>query len=294
MKIGVLTNNPQSYSSKRLIEVGAARHHQMQMIHLSFCYLNISAKTPEIHYRNNETFQGIEAIIPRISSQHTFYGTAVLRQFEMMGVYTPNSAISTTWSQDKLRAFQILARKKLPMPITGYADSPQESEKLIEMVGDAPLIVRLLEGTEGKGTVFAETHQAAISVINAFKQLKANILVQEYIQEGSGVDIRCIVVGNKVIAAVQRSTNESSIRSHKIYSKNLTPIKITKDEKKMAVKAAKALKLNLASVDLIRSNRGPLILDVNPSPSIEQIEKATNLDLATKIIQFIEEARGTL
>lgn len=289
MKIGVLTNNPQAYSSKRIIEVGASRQHQMQMIHLSFCYLNISARIPEIYYRDGETFQNLDAIIPRISSQNSFYGTAVLRQFEMMGVYTPNSAISTTWSQDKLRAFQILARKKLPMPITGFADSPQESEKLIDMVKDAPLIVRLLEGTEGRGTVYAETHQAAVSVINAFKQLKANILVQEYIQEANGKDIRCIVVGNKVVASVERTTNETAVRNHKVYSKNLTPIKITPDEKKIAVKAAKALKLNLASVDLIRSNRGALILDINSSPNIEQIEKTTNLDIATKIIEFIEE-----
>lgn len=291
MKIAVLAYNPHVDSHRRLTAVANERGHELCFIHLSYCYMNISSTAPIVYYRDNETFEGLDAIIPRISPMRTFYGTALLRQFEIMGVYTLNSSLSITWSRDKLRAFQLLARKQIPLPITGIADSPEESEKLIDVVGGAPLIVRLLEGTQGRGTIFAETHQAAISVINAFKQLKSNILVQEFIKEASGTDIRCVVVGNKVIAAIQRSTLALNTQSspHRYPTLFTTPIKITAEEKKMAIQAAEALKLNLATVDLIRSNRGPLVLDIDCSPNIALLEKTTQADIAGPIIQFIEE-----
>jgi ribosomal protein S6--L-glutamate ligase len=206
-----------------------------------------------------------------------------------MGIYALNSSLSITWTRDKLRALQLLARKNLPLPITGFADSPEETEKLIDTVGGAPLIIRLLEGTEGRGTIFAETHQAAVSVINAFKQLKTNILVQECIQEAMGNDIRCIVVGNKVIAAIKRSFHETGPHAARHTTKSTTLIEITAAEKKMAIHAAKAMKLNLACVDLIRSNRGPLVLDIDCSPSIEMLEKITKIDIIDPIIQFLTE-----
>jgi ribosomal protein S6--L-glutamate ligase len=289
MKIGVLTHNPNVYSHRRLGEVSALHGHEIRFIHISHCYMNISSTAPTINYRGSETFEDLDVIIPRIHPIHTFYGTAVLRQFEMMGVYTLNSSIAITWSRDKLRAFQLLTRKNLSLPITGFADSPQESEKLIDIVGGAPLIIRLLEGTEGRGTIFAETQQAALSVIDAFKQLKTNILVQEFIKEANGTHIRCLVIGNKVITAVQRSSLETGLRSSRHPASMTTPIKISNAEKKIAIQAAKALKLNFATIDLIRSNRGPLVLDVECSPSIEMLEKITQADIATEVIQFIEE-----
>ncbi len=232
MRIAVLSHSPNAYTVRHFSDAAKQRGHEIVFIHTSYCYMNISSTAPAIYYRNNETFENLDAIIPRISPKHTFYGTSVLRQFELIGVYTLNSSVAITWSRDKLRALQILAKKQLPLPITGFADSPEETEKLIDVVGGAPLIVRLLEGTEGRGTVFAETHQAAVSVLNAFKQLKTNILVQEYIQEAGGVDIRCIVVGNKVVTAVQRnSLGSGSIIDHHS-NLHTTPVKITSEEKK--------------------------------------------------------------
>lgn len=291
MKIAILTHNPSSYSHKRLASVGLTRGHDMQMISTSYCYMKISATEPKVYYKQNTQFEDLKVIIPRISPKHTFYATAILRQFEMRGVYTPNSAVAITWSRDKLRLLQILAKKKLPLPITGVADSPQASEKLIDVIGGPPLIVKLLEGTEGKGTIFAETQQAALSVINAFKQLKANILVQQFIEEANGKDIRCLVIGKQVVAAIERTAIEPDITGH--YSKRAAPdrarpIKMTLQEKKIAIKVAKALKLNIVSVDMIRSKRGPLILDVNPSPSFETIEQVCQIDIASAILQFIE------
>jgi ribosomal protein S6--L-glutamate ligase len=289
MKIAVLTHNPNALSNKRFTEAAHKYGHDISFIPISDCYMNISSIKPTVYYRNHESFQNLDAIIPRINQTHSFYGTAVLRQFELMGIYTLNSSLSITWTRDKLRALQLLARKNLPLPITGFADSPEETEKLIDIVGGAPLIIRLLEGTEGRGTIFAETHQAAVSVINAFKQLKTNILVQECIQEAMGNDIRCVVVGNKVIAAIQRTIHETGPHSARHTTKSTTPVEITTAEKKMAVQAAKAMKLNLACVDLIRSKRGPLVLDIDCSPSIEMLEKITKVDIIDPIIQFLME-----
>jgi ribosomal protein S6--L-glutamate ligase len=285
LKIGILTHN--LHSHQRFLQIGTERGHEMRIIHLSYCYMNISTTHPEIHYRSNKTFDDLDVIIPRISPTHTFYGTAILRQFERRGVFTLNNALSIIWSRDKLRALQHLARKKLPLPITGVADSPAESEKLIELVGGAPLIVRILEGTEGKGTIFAETHQAAVSVINAFKHLKSNILVQEYIKEASGRDIRCIVLGNKVIGSVIRNIDPGCNKNERNLIQPL-PVKLSAAEKKVALLAAKALKLNFACVDLIRSDRGPLVLDIDASPNIELLEKRTHIDIVTPILKYLE------
>jgi ribosomal protein S6--L-glutamate ligase len=290
MKIALLTHLPHSYNYRRFMEAGTARGHEMRFIPLANCYMNISSTSPEVYYKSGDTCKGLDAVIPYFSLKHNFYGTAVLRQLEMMGVYTLNSSLAITWSRDKLRAMQLLARKHLPLPITGFADSPEESEKLIDVVGGAPLIVRLLDGLEGRGTVFAETHQAALSVINAFKQLKTNILVQEYIKEAEGIDIRCLIVGNKVITAIQREIASSHFhlsRQHRTVESKL--VKITVAERKIVVETAKAMKLNLGCIDLIRSKRGPLILDIDPSPNIESLEKATKIDICASIIQFIEE-----
>jgi len=291
MKIGILTHGTNDFSRRRFRDAALKRQHEIVFIHTSYCYMNISSTSPAIYYRNNESFHDIAAIIPRLTPSNTFYGTAVLRQFEMMGVYSLNSALSITWSRDKLRAMQLLARKNLPLPITGFADSPEETEKLIDVVKGAPLIIRLSEGTEGRGTIFAETPQAAISVINAFKQLKANILVQECIQEAEGIDLRAIVVGNQVIAAFQRKRVESGGRSRASIS--LSSVELSVQEKKIVVRAAKALKLNFATVDVIRSHRGPLILDVDCSPKIEMLEKLTDVDIMDAILKFIEETIKT-
>lgn len=289
MKIAVLSHNSNAYSNRRFTEAAENRGHEIQFIHISNCYMNISDSAPTVYYRNAETLDTVDAIIPRIQAAHSFYGTAVLRQFELMGVYALNSALAITWTRDKLRALQLLARKKLPLPVTGFADSPEETEKLIHLVGGAPLIIRLLEGTKGQGTIFAETHLAALSVINAFKQLKTNILVQEFIQEAQSADIRCIVLGNQVIAAVRRSALELGSELPHYKHLSTTPVQLSVAEQKIAIKAAKAMKLNLASVDLIRSNRGPLVLDIDCTPSIEMLEKITQCDITDHIIQFLEE-----
>jgi ribosomal protein S6--L-glutamate ligase len=289
MKIAVLSHNFNAYSNRRFTEAARERGHQMQFIYISNCYMNITDTPPKIYYRGAETLDNIDAIIPRIQPAHSFYGTAVLRQFELIGVYALNSALAITWTRDKFRTLQLLARKKVPLPITGFADSPEETEKLIQLVGGAPLIIRVLEGSKGQGTIFAETHVAAVSVINAFKQLKTNILVQECIQEANSTDIRCIVLGTQVIAAMHRSVFESDTGFP--HHKNLSsaPIQITKAEEKIAIRAAKAMKLHLASVDLIRSHRGPLVLDIDSAPSIEMLEKITQCDITSRIIEFLEK-----
>lgn len=291
MNIALLTHNIHSLSHKRIVEVGSARGHKISIINISYCYMNISATEPAIYYRSNERFDDLDAIIPRISREHTYYGTALLRQFERLNIFTVNSALSIIWARDKIRALQHLAKYQIPMPLIGIADSPEESEELIKLVGDVPLIVRLLEGTEGKGSIIAETHPAAVSVINAFKQLKNNILVQEYIKEAKGHSIRIVVVGNKVIGAALRKT-ALSIKEKRKFSE-LDPINITPEENKLALRATKVMKLNLAYVDILRSNRGPLVLDIEASPNIESLEKTTKIDITTPVFEFIESRLKT-
>ena len=288
MKIAILSRNPKLHSTRRLKEAAEARGHEVHVLDVLRCYMNIVSNRPSIHYRG-EKLEGFEAVIPRIGASVTFYGAAVLRQFEMMGVYPLNESVAITRSRDKLRSLQLLARKGIGLPVTGFAHSPDDIQDLMHMVGGAPLVIKLLEGTQGIGVVLAETSKAAESVIEAFMGLKANILAQEFIQEAGGSDIRCLVVGDKVVAAMKRQGKEGEFRSnlHRGGSANL--IRITPEERSTAVRAASIMGLNVAGVDLLRSNHGPVVMEVNSSPGLEGIENATDKDIAGMIIQFIEK-----
>jgi ribosomal protein S6--L-glutamate ligase len=289
MKIVIVARNHSLYSHIRLKEAGEARGHNVRMLDPLHCYMNICASKPEMHYKKGELITGVDAVIPRIGASITFYGTAVVRQFEMMGVYTLNKSLSIARARDKLRSLQHLSRKGINMPTTGFAHSTSNTQDLIDMVGGAPLIIKLLEGTQGKGVVLAETNQAAESVINAFRNLNANILVQEFIKEANGNDIRCFVIGDKVVAAMQRQAKAGEFRSNIHLGGKGMPIKITPAERAIAVRATKILGLNVAGVDIIRSNRGAMVLEVNSSPGLEGIEETTGIDIASKIIEFIEK-----
>lgn len=253
MRIGILARNHNAYSHQRLKEAGLERGHEMIMIDTLQCYIDISADTSCIHYRGNDEISNIDAIIPRIGSSITFYGTAIVRQFETMGVYTLNSALAISRSRDKLRTLQTLAKKGIHMPVTGFARSHADTKDLIKIVGGAPLIIKLLQGTQGKGVVIAETNKAAESVINAFNCVNADILVQEFIEEAAGADIRCFVVGDKVIASMKREAKEGEFRSNIHCGGIGSSVKITSEERAIAVKASKVLGLNVAGVDIIRS-----------------------------------------
>ena len=289
MHIAILARSHNAYSHKRLMEAGEQLGHTMRLIDPTQCFMNISSDKPEVHYRGGEVIKKLDAIIPRIGASQTFYGTAVVRQFEMMDVYSLNSSLAINRSRDKLRSLQLLIRKKIPMPTTGFTNSCEDTEDLINMVGGVPLIIKLLEGTQGKGVVLAETKAAARSVISAFKQMKANILVQEYIKEAKGTDLRCFVIGNKVVAAMQRIADSEDFRANLHQGGRAEPVELTEEETNMAIEASKAMGLRVSGVDLLRSARGPLVLEVNSSPGLEGIEKATGLDIAKKIIQYIEE-----
>lgn len=290
----LLANNPELYSNQRIIEAARHRGHKIRFVRIRECYMNISALDPQVYYRGGEMLANVDAVIPRIRPSMTFYGCSVVRQFQSMGVYCLNDAVSIARSRDKLRCLQILARKKLGMPVTGFAHSPENTQELIRMVDGAPLIVKLLEGAQGRGVVLAETNKAAESVINAFKSLEANILVQEFVKEAGGKDIRCFVINGKVVAAIQRTAAPGEFRANIHLGGTAEAIKITANERKMAVKAAKILGLKVAGVDILRSATGPKILEVNSSPGLEGVESATGKDIASLMIQCIEEeiARG--
>ncbi len=289
MRIAILSRNAKLYSTRRLVEAAINRGHEVRVLDHLRCYMNISSSKPTLHYRG-EDLPHYDAVIPRIGSSVTFYGTAVLRQLEMMGVYPVNESVAVTRSRDKLRSLQLLSRKGIGMPITGFANSPDDIQDLIKMVGGAPLVIKLLEGTQGIGVVLAETKKAAESVIEAFLGLNANIMVQEFIKEAGGADIRCFVVGGKVVAAMKRQGAEGEFRSNLHRGGSATLVKLTPDERKTAVKAAQIMGLNVAGVDILRSNRGPVVMEVNSSPGLEGIEKATGKDVASMIIQFIEKS----
>jgi len=288
MKIAILSRNPRLYSTRRLIEAGEARGHEMVVLDTLHCYMNINSTEPSIHYQG-DALTGFDAVIPRIGASITFYGTAVLRQFEMMGVYPLNESVAISRSRDKLRSMQLMSRKGIGMPITGFAHSPDDIPDLIQMVGGAPLVIKLLEGTQGIGVVLAETRKAAESVIEAFMGLKANIMVQEFIKEAGGADIRCFVVGDRVVAAMKRQAAEGEFRSNLHRGGTAQLIRITPEERSTAVRAARTMGLNVAGVDILRSNHGPVVMEVNSSPGIQGIEEATNTDVASKIIMFIEK-----
>ncbi len=287
MKIAILSRNRKLYSTRRLVESAESRGHKVLVIDPLRCYMNISSHRPTIHLKGKE-IEGVDAVIPRIGASITFYGTAVLRQFEMMGVFPVNESVAISRSRDKLRSLQLLSRKGVGLPVTGFAHSPDDVNDLLESVGGAPLVIKLLEGTQGIGVVLAETRKAAESVIEAFMGLKANILVQEFIKEAGGADIRCLVVGGKVVGAMKRQGAEGDFRSNLHRGGSAATIKITPEERSTAVRAAKAMGLNVAGVDLLRSNHGPVIMEVNSSPGLEGIENATGLDIAGKMIEFLE------
>ncbi|MCG7865507.1 MAG: 30S ribosomal protein S6--L-glutamate ligase [Candidatus Thiodiazotropha taylori] len=288
MKIAILSRNPKLYSTRRLVEAGEQRGHEVKIINTLRCYMNTTSAKPEVHYNGN-ALEGYDAVIPRIGASVTFYGTAVLRQFEMMGVFPANESVAITRARDKLRSLQLLSRDGVGMPITGYANSPDDIQDLIKMVGGAPLVIKLLEGTQGIGVVLAETKKAAESVIEAFMGLKANIMIQEFIKEAGGSDIRCFVIGGKVVAAMKRQAPEGEFRSNLHRGGTAEIVKLTPKERATAVKAAKVMGLNVSGVDILRSERGPLVMEVNSSPGLEGIESATGKDVAGLIIEFLEK-----
>ncbi|WP_319381131.1 30S ribosomal protein S6--L-glutamate ligase [Thiomicrorhabdus sp.] len=288
MKIALLSRGPELYSTRRIVEAAEQRGHQIEVIDALRCYMNISSMNPQIHYKG-ELLEGFDAVIPRIGASVTFYGTAVLRQFEMMGVYPLNESVAISRSRDKLRSLQLLSRKGIGLPVTGFAHCPDDIDDMLQMVGGAPVVVKLLEGTQGVGVVLAETHSAAESVIQAFQGLKANILVQEFIREAKGADIRCFVVGNKVVAAMKRQGKEGEFRSNLHRGGSSTLVRITPEERSTAIRAAKIMGLNVCGVDLLRSNHGPVVMEVNSSPGLEGIEAASAKDIASLMIEFLEK-----
>lgn len=288
MKIAILSRKSNLYSTRRLVEAAKRRGHEVRVIDPLRCYMNITSHRPLIHYKG-EVLEGYDAVIPRIGASITFYGAAVLRQFEMMGMFPLNESVAITRARDKLRSLQLLSRKGIGLPATGFAHSPDDSQDLIKMVGGAPLVIKLLEGTQGIGVVLAETNQAAASVIEAFWGLRANILVQEFIKEAGGADIRCFVIGNKVVAAMKRQAKEGEFRSNLHRGGSAVVTTLSSEERATAVRAAKAIGLNVAGVDILRSNRGPLVMEVNSSPGLEGIEKVSKKDVAGMIVEFIEE-----
>lgn len=289
MRIGLLASNPELYSNKRIMEAGEMRGHEMHFLNIKECYMKLDAKKPEIHYRGGLILNQFDAIIPRIRPSITFYGCALTRQFEAMNVFCLNSSTAITQSRDKLFSLQLLLQSGIEIPTTGFAHSPLDTDDLIKMVGGTPLIVKLLEGTQGKGVVLAETKKAAESVINAFKSLNANILVQEFIKEANGKDLRLFVIDGKVVAAIQREALPGEFRANIHLGGTASVIKPTAEEKKIAIRAAKAMDLKVAGVDIIRSSKGPLLLEVNSSPGLEGIESATNKDIAGEMIRAIEK-----
>ena len=287
MRIAILSRNSSLYSTRRLVEACKERDHKVDVLNTLKCYMDIAAHRPSVHYRGRE-LEPYDAVIPRIGASVTFYGAAVLRQFEMMGSYPLNESVAITRSRDKLRSMQIMSRAGIGLPLTGFASSPDDTKDLIKLVGGVPLVVKLLHGTQGKGVVLAETQKAAESLIDAFRNLEADFLVQEFIKEAGGADIRCLVIGGKVVAAMKRQARDGEFRSNLHRGGTASLIRLTPEERSTAVRAAAKMGLNVAGVDLLRSNHGPVVLEVNSSPGLEGIETATGKDIADLIIKFIE------
>jgi ribosomal protein S6--L-glutamate ligase len=288
MKIALLTRNPKLYSHQRLIETAEARGHEILPIDYLRCYMNITSRKPELRYKG-EKLEGFDAVIPRIAASHTFYGLAVLRQFEMMGVYPLNESVAIGRSRDKLRCLQILARDGVGLPVTAFANSADHTNEVLDMVGGAPVVIKLLEGTQGIGVVLGETHKSAKSVIEAFHGVNVNILVQEFIEESEGRDVRAFVVGRKIVASMERKGPEGDFRSNLHRGGTAAMTDLTAAEKSATLKAAKAMGLNVAGVDLLRSKNGPVVMEVNSSPGLEGIEGASSKDVAGEIIRFLEK-----
>lgn len=288
MKIAMLARNPDLYSHQRLKEVAEARGHELDIINTLRCYMNIASRRPEVYY-NGEKLPHYDAVIPRIGASVTFYGLAVLRQFEMMGVFPLNESVAIGRSRDKLRSLQILARDGIGLPVTTFAHDPKQTEEVLKLAGGAPLVIKLLEGTQGIGVVLADSDRSAKSIVEAFRGAKVNILVQEFIKEAGGTDIRALVVGGKVVAAMKRTGTEDDFRSNLHRGGSAMPIKISPEERSTAIRSAKAMGLNVCGVDLLRANHGPVVMEVNSSPGLEGVEKATGIDVAGQIIELLEK-----
>jgi len=291
MKFALLCRNPDLYSHKRLVEAAEIRGHTMDMIDHLRCYINITSHRPSVRYKG-EKLPIYDAVIPRIGASVTYFGTAVLRQLEVMGVYPVNESVAITRSRDKLRSMQLLARKGVGLPVTVFAHRTNRAEEILDEIGGAPVIIKLLEGTQGIGVVLGETAKGAESIIQAFGGVKTNILVQEFIKEADGEDIRCLVVGGKVVASMKRKGKEGDFRSNLHRGGSAEPVKITPQERSTAIMASKIMGLNVCGVDLLRANHGPVVMEVNSSPGLEGVENATGLDVAGKIIPFPEKNAG--
>ena len=287
LRIGILTQEPNNYSNQSMIKAAEKRGHVIECIETSRCYMAINNHKPEVHY-DGKALPRFDAIIPRIGSRLTFYGMAVVRQFESMGVYCVNSASAIGASRDKLLAHQILAQHRLGMPNTAFAKSSRDTNGILDVVGGAPVVVKLLESTQGKGVVLAESRKAATALIDAFRGLDAHFLVQEFVKEASGTDIRALVIDGKVVGAMMRTAQEGEFRSNLHQGGTAKKVRLTKEERSTAVKAAKVLKLNVAGVDILRSDTGPKIIEVNSSPGLQGIEKATGKEIAGLVIECIE------
>jgi ribosomal protein S6--L-glutamate ligase len=288
MKIAMLARNANLYSHTRLKEAAEERGHTLDIINTLRCYMNIASRRPEVYY-NGEKLEGYDAVIPRIGASITFYGMAVLRQFEMQGVYPLNESVGIGRSRDKLRSMQLLARDGIGLPVTTFAHDPKQTEEVLDLAGGAPVVIKLLEGTQGIGVVLADTKRSAKSVVEAFRGAGVNILVQEFIKEAGGTDIRAIVVGGKVVAAMKRTGAAGDFRSNLHRGGSAELIKLSPEERSTAIRSAKAMGLNVCGVDMLRANHGPVVMEVNSSPGLEGVEKATGLDIAGKIIEYIEK-----
>ncbi len=287
MRIAVLSRRPSLYSTSRLVDAAKERGHEVRVINYLRCYMNITSHRPTVLFKG-EPVEGYDAVIPRIAAVHTFYGTAVVRQFEMMGVYSANESQAISRAHDKLRQLQLLARAGIGLPHTGFAHDISDSDSLIDAVGGSPLVVKLLQGTQGKGVVLAETRKAASSVVSAFNELDANILIQEFIKEANGEDIRAFIIDRRVVAAMRRTAPPGEFRSNIHRGGTAERIRLTPEERAMAVRAARQIGLRVAGVDIMRSKHGPVVLEVNSSPGLEGIETATGVDVAGRIIKYLE------
>jgi ribosomal protein S6--L-glutamate ligase len=287
MKIAILSRGPRLYSTRRLVEAAEQRGHEVVVLDHLKCVLVIEKGNPHIYYGGKEV-TGVDAIIPRIGTSVTFYGAAVVRQFEQMKIFSSVESQALVRSRDKLRSLQLLAKAGIGMPKTAFASAPKNIDNVIEIVGGAPVVIKLLEGTQGIGVILAETHKSAKSVIESFLALNANILVQEFIKEAGGADIRAFVVDGKIVGAMKRQGLPGEFRSNLHRGGSATVLELTKEERETAIKSAKKLGLAVAGVDMLQSSRGPLVMEVNSSPGLEGIEGATGVDIAGKIIEYIE------
>jgi ribosomal protein S6--L-glutamate ligase len=288
MKIAMMARNPNLYSHKRLKEAAEARGHEFHIINTLRCYMNIASRRPEVFY-DGQSLKGFDAVIPRIGASVTFYGLAVLRQFEMMGVFPLNESVAIGRSRDKLRSMQLLARDGIGLPVTTFAHDPKQTEEVLKLAGGAPLVIKLLEGTQGLGVVLADTDRSAKSVVEAFRATNTNILIQEFIKEAGGTDIRALVVGGKVVAAMKRTGAEGEFRSNLHRGGSAQVIKLTPEERSTAIRSAKSMGLEVCGVDMLRANHGAVVMEVNSSPGLEGVERATEIDIAGKIIEHLEK-----